>query len=276
MPAYHSAATLSIVKPSEINTRELITPTWIVKDMFPRGTMIIIAGEAGAGKSYLMYNLAYAIAAGKDFLGHPTVPTRVVYFDEENAEPDFLQYNQWAWTAAGCQDLTETDRWLDIQHYALLSAWKKPMARCIKDFKPGLVIVDTATPAFHIQDENDNAEASRAIQALRQVRELAGDKDLTFIILKHERQRDEQGHRRTIRGAKVWLGAVDQVLYHTIAPGARRRVDGTRKTRLEPDKLRAYALDHVIAIDPLKVTGPPNSLILRASRLSSSEDPEQD
>jgi RecA-family ATPase len=265
------------MKPSEINSRELIEPKWIVKDMLPRGTMIVLAGEAGAGKSYLMYNLAYAVAAGKSFLGHPTTPTRILYFDEENAEPDFLQYNQWAWAAMGCPPLVDqVDPWLQVEHYALLTAWKEPMARLVKEFKPGLVIIDTATPALHIQDENDNSEASRAIQTLRQIREVAGDPDLTFIILKHERQRDEAGHRRTIRGAKVWLGAVDQVLYHVIAPGAKRRKDGTRKTRLEPDKLRAFALDHIITIDPIKVKGHPTSLILQASRLEDVVEVEED
>jgi hypothetical protein len=74
----------------------------------------------------------------------------------------------------------------------------------------------------------------------------------------------------------VWLGAVDQVLYHVIAPGAKRRKDGTRKTRLEPDKLRAFALDHVIAIDPIKVKGHPTSLILQASRLEDVVEVEED
>lgn len=255
-------------------TTEVIEPKWIVRDMIPRGTMILIAGEAGAGKSYLMYYLSYAIASGKTFLGHPTVPTRVMYFDEENAEPDFLKYNQWAWVAHGCPDKRGLDDWLRIGRQDLLTSWKEPMARHIREFDPGLVIIDTATPALHIEDENDNAEASRAIQSLRQIRELAGSRDLTYLVLKHERQRDDMTHRRTIRGAKVWLGAVDQVLYHTIAPGARRRRDGTRKTRLEPDKLRAYALDHTICIDPHKTDVEPKALILKASRLESTSESE--
>lgn len=252
------------MKPSQILSKEIIEPTWIVKDMIPLGTMIVLAGEAGAGKSYLCYSLAYAIASGQTFLGHATVPTRVLYFDEENAEPDFLQYNQWAWAAAGAREPETLDPWLQVEHFSLLGGWQAPMTDAILDHKPGLVIVDTATPALHIQDENDNAEANRAIQTLRAIRAKAGI-PITFIVLKHERQRDEQGHRRTIRGAKVWLGAFDQVLYHVIAPGAKRRKDGTRKTRLEPEKLRAFALDHKIEIDPIKVSGPPDSLILKGN-----------
>src|ERR1043166_337926 len=258
------------MKPIEILTSEVIEPDWIVKDMIPLGTMIILAGEAGAGKSYLMYSLMYAIGAGQPFLGHQTYPTRVLYFDEENSEPDFLQYNQWAWAANGASPMEDLDA-LEIQHHALLLDWKAAMTQLVKAHRPGLVIVDTATPAFHIQDENDNAEANRTINTLRAIRKAAGW-PMTFIVLKHERQRDEAGHRRTIRGAKVWLGAFDQVMYHVIAPGARRRKDGTRMTRLEPEKLGAFSLGHNIEIDPIKVIGPPNSLILRAKPIYDSSE----
>ena len=261
-------------RPSEILTTEYVEPAWVVKGIIPRGTMIIIAGEAGAGKSSLMYDLCYAVAAGRKFLDHQTFPTRILYFDEENAEPDHLQYNRWAWTAHGQQPVAEVDEWLRIGHYDLLQGWKEPLAMTIAQFKPGLVIIDTATPAFHIQDENDNAEANRALQDLRRIRLVSGDPALTYIILKHERQRDDVWHRRTVRGAKTWLGAVDQVLYHTIAPGARRRKDGTRKTRLEPDKLRAYGLGYTIGIDPQKVGVPAKSLILRTYQVKDDSEPD--
>ena len=135
------------------------------------------------------------------------------------------------------------------------------MAQVVKEHQPGLVIIDTATPALHINDENDNSEASRKIQGLRLIRKM-GD-DHTFILIKHEKLRDDITHRRTIRGAKTWLGAFDQVLYHVIAKGARRRADRTRLTRLEPEKLRAHALGHALRIDPTFTLGLPKGLILR-------------
>jgi RecA-family ATPase len=246
--------------PSEILSRDIVEPEWVVKGMIPRGNMVIWAGGEGAGKSYTMYNLTYAIGCGKPFLGHATNPSRVVYFDEENSEPDFLKYNQWAWRAHGAIDpnlLTS----IRLEHYSLLNGWHGAMRAIIKEHKPDLVIIDTATPAFHLQDENDNAEANRVIIELRRIRgELAPR--ATFIVLKHERQRDERGHRRTIRGAKTWLGAFDQVIYHVVAPGARRRKDGTRMTVIEPDKLRAFGLSYRIGIDPCFDGPERNTLIL--------------
>ena len=234
--------------PSEVLLTELVEPEWVVHSVLPRGNMVILAGEPGAGKSYLMYYLAYAIATNKPFLGYPTTPTKVLYFDEENGDPDFLKYNQWAWRAHGAPEPSTLDSTLRLEHFSLLHGWIGPMRLIMKVFKPGLVIVDTATPAFHLADENDNAEANRVISELRKIRQDACP-GATVIVLKHEKQRDDVQHRRTIRGAKTWLGAFDQVLYHSKTRGAPKK-DGTRRTVLEPDKLRAFGLRHPIGIDP--------------------------
>ena len=252
------------MKPSSVLTRHVIEPEWIVKDMLPRGTMVVLAGEAGAGKSFLSYSLAYAAALGVPFLGLPTAPTKVLYFDEENGEPDFLQYNQWAWAALGCPDVSIIDERLRLEHNSLVGGWKMTMRAALREHQPGLVIVDTTTPAFHIQEENDNAEASRVIRELRQMRHDYASPSMTYLLLKHEKQRDDTSHRRTIRGAKSWLGAVDQTLYHVIPRGARRRKDGLRRTQLEPDKLRAFALRSRLSIEPEWSETTPKGLILNA------------
>lgn len=249
------------MKPSEILTTEVIEPRWIVHGMIPHGTKIVLAGEAGAGKSTLCYSLAYRVALGMDFLGHKTNQTRVLYFDEENGDPDFLQYNNWAWAGLGVSK-DAADDWLRIEHKYFIKGWKFAMTTALKEHKPGLIIVDTATKAFHIQDENDNAEATRVITDLDRVQQESGCHDATFLVLKHEKQRDDTTHRRSIRGAKAWLSTFDQALYHVIAPGAKRRRDGTRKTVLEPDKLRAFALRFPIGIDPKFTDTDPKGLIL--------------
>ena len=255
--------------PIDVLTSEIIEPQWIVKDMIPREAAIILAGEAGAGKSYLMYSMAYAIVTGRQFLGHDTVPTKILYFDEENAEADFRQYNQWAWAALGCPSIQGFNDQLRLEHFALLSGWRGIMTQIVKEFQPGLVIIDTATSAFNLVDENDNAEAQRTITDLRRIQELVVPKP-TLVVLKHEKQRDEITHRRTIRGAKVWLGSFDQVLYHSVADG-RPRKDGLRRTKLHPDKLRAFALRHDIKINPRFSEDTPKGLILEGSWADEAE-----
>lgn len=257
--------------PSQVLATQVIEPEWIVEGMLPRGTMAILAGEAGAGKSFLSYTLAYCAAAGLPFLGMPSKPTRVLYFDEENGEPDFLQYNQWIWMALGQPDLALLDQNLRLEHHSLVSGWKQVMWDAIRDHKPGLVVIDTCTPAFQLQDENDNAEAVQVLNILRDIRARV-DRHMTFLLLKHERQRDDQSHKRTIRGAKSWLGACDQVLYHVIPRGARRRKDGLRRTHLEPDKMRAFSLRSTIGIDPAWTETTPKGLILHGKALGEESE----
>jgi RecA-family ATPase len=250
------------MQPSKILLRQAVEPNWIVKDMLPRNTSVLLAGEAGAGKSFLSYTLAYCVAAGLPFLGHQTFPTNVLYFDEENGEPDFLQYNRWVWAGLGCPSVELLDQRLRIEHGSLTAGWKNVMSGAIKDWRAGLVIIDTATPAFGIKDENDNAEANEIMRLLRLYRRAGSD--TTFLILKHEKMNDDVSHRRTIRGAKAWLGAADQVLYHVVGRG-RRRKDGLRKTRLIPDKMRAFGLRQPLVLDPQWREGEAKGLILNAT-----------
>jgi hypothetical protein len=108
-------------------------------------------------------------------------------------------------------------------------------------------VVDTATPALHIEDENNNAEASRAIKGLRAIAGLVAP-PATVLVLRHAKTR-ERGGRRTMRGATVWSGQTDATWFQVRARGRPRR-DGLALTRLEPDKIRAYGLRQVIYITP--------------------------
>jgi len=262
------------MKPSKILAQQAVEPRWLARDLLPRGNTTILAGEAGAGKSFLSYTLAYCVATGLPFLGHQTIPTNVLYFDEENGEPDFLQYNNWVWAGLNFPPLETLDQRLRIEHGTLVTGWRERMLAIMEEHQPGLVVIDTATPAFAIKDENDNGEANEVMRRLRQFRRQVGQ-ETTFLILKHEKMNDEIGHRRTIRGAKAWLGAADQVLYHVVARGRRRR-DGLRKTKLVPDKIRAFGLRHALLLDPSWSGTQPKGLILNAYPTDSSDAAVED
>lgn len=235
---------------ADVLTAEAKPPNWLVHGMFPRGLLMTLAGDPGAGKTTLSYLLAHCCALGYPFLGHPAAPTTVCYFDEENSEVDFHKYNQQIWHGLGCPPLSAYGDRLNFYHFALGGKWFEPMMAVAKDKRPGLITLDTATPVLNIQDENDNSEASRVIQQLRQVQHATSGAETNVLVLKHERTRDDKGHRHTIRGAKVWLGAVDRTFYHIIPSGCRKRNNGLRRTALVPDKLRSYGLELPVGIEP--------------------------
>jgi replicative DNA helicase len=57
---------------------------WIVQGLIPARGITIIAGEAGAGKTWLALDLARALTLGGNFLGRRTRLAQVLYLDKEN------------------------------------------------------------------------------------------------------------------------------------------------------------------------------------------------
>ena len=239
------------IKLTDILTSEDPDPAYVVDGLIYQGQMVIVAGEPGVGKSFLQYTLAMSIAARLNFLGLPTRAMKVLYFDEENARPDLQQYLRQIWRGLGQPSIPELEQALFIEHFALSAQGANRfqyMAEVASRIQPGLIIIDTVTPVCAIKDENDNAEASKAMRALRRVKEVAGI-NTAMILLKHSRLSHDPNDRQTIRGAKDWLGSCDSVWYHKISPG-KPRIDGLRNCRIFPDKVRAYGLRNELFIVP--------------------------
>ncbi|HLE80783.1 MAG TPA: AAA family ATPase [Dehalococcoidia bacterium] len=242
-------------------------PHWVANGMLPRGTLVVLAGDAGVGKSFLSYTLAFSVAAGLPFLGRRVEQTRVLYVDEENSLPDLQAYLRWVWLGVGRPDITRLSQFLHVEHFTLGRQWQDQLTRECLAFRPGLIIVDTATSALKIQDENDNAEAARVISGLHQAR-AASHNDATVLVLKHAKVLEDTQHRRTVRGAKVWLGQADAVWFHHAKSG-RPRKDGLRPTVLEPDKVRAWGLREGVSITPEWTTEEPRGIKLIGQSLIS-------
>lgn len=228
-------------------------PSWLVPGLLTADSMVILAGDPGVGKSFFSYSLALSLAAGLPFLGFPTEPHRVCYFDEENALPDLGAYLNSLWRGLGRPDPALIAENLHVEHFSLGAIGTSPygaMANAVQRHAPALIILDTVTPVCRITDENDNAEASQAIRELRRVKGLMPT--CTMLLLKHARYLHDS-RERTIRGAKAWIGELDATIYHTLPSGRPR--SGLRRTQLEPGKVRAYGLREPILIDPVATGG---------------------
>jgi hypothetical protein len=74
-----------------------------------------------------------------------------------------------------------------------------------------LLVIDTLSMFWDIEDENDNAEIARRLKPLVQI---ARGTSCTVLFVHHERKDRGEGdqHGRTIRGGSALLGTVDQAL----------------------------------------------------------------
>jgi len=235
---------------------------WLLPDLLPRGSLIALAGLPGAGKSVLSYTMAMGLATGTAVIGRqPDRCYRVCYFDDENGIHDRLEYQRWAAWGLGLDEshraALEANLW--VYSGALgTHAWPDAVADAIDAHDPAVLMFDTATPCFNIEDENDNAEAS---QTIRQLRTLMRSREphISGWVLKHGKVRSEETEERdasyTLRGAKAWEGAVDGIIYHIRGRG-RPNVDGLHVTKLVPGKTRAFGLRQRLIIQPAWVQTP--------------------
>lgn len=261
----------------DILTGEEQPPEWLVKDIITQGSFGCLVGESGAGKSYISYLLAMAIASGVPSFGGlvPALPPkRVLYYDNENSEQDRNKYLRRLWVGLREQNRKEPDISLLYKNFWPLrgrlgdEGWAETVAADIERWKPAALMFDTANACFDIDDENSNSEARKAIHSIKKLMEHASDynngQPASAMVLKHAKTRTEKGQIRTVRGAKIWKDLSDWFIFQVKAPG-RKRKDGLSLTRLSPDKVRAYGLQRTIYISPDWTDKDRNGFVLRGS-----------
>lgn len=234
------------LKIAELLTREPPKPDWLIENMIHKHQFVVAAGDAGVGKSFFWYTAAFGIVLGRSFLNNRQCSQGpVLYFDDENSLPDLRDYLLKIWWSYGCPDPELIARNLVIEHFQLSragEAWPGYMGSCIANTQPSLVVVDTATSALSIQDENDNAEASRTVKSLR-VCMARGRPDGNLTVLKHAKD-------GRVRGAKAWEGMPDLVLVQSRLVG-KQRADGYHNSKIESTKRRTFGLRDCLKIIPV-------------------------
>ena len=164
------------------------------------GEVVLLAGETSAGKTVLVYNIAYHLAEGTEFAGlMPPEPLRVLYLDlesPENVHRDFVE------VIGRSQNLAFIRR--------LLHTLDTPMGRdelknAIQKWEAIVVIIDPLPIAWPSRDENDNAEADRQMWAIKR---LAIDTS-TLIVALWNMGEGQVKEKFKARGATARMDRID-------------------------------------------------------------------
>lgn len=153
---------------------------WAVQDLVPSGTVTLLGGDGGTGKSLLALQLAFAIATGSRWLGHQTVSGAVMFISAEDDQDELHRRTADIVRASGKQfldlerlilrSLAGEDALLAVldRSSGVLTAtslYAEIEARIAAD-KPALIVLDTLADLFP-GNENDRAQARQFIGLLR-------------------------------------------------------------------------------------------------------------
>jgi 5S rRNA maturation endonuclease (ribonuclease M5) len=174
--------------------RETPDVVWQVDGMLAEGASMLLAGEAGLGKTWLTLDLALAVDLGRSWLGHFEVKSgKVLIVDEENADRLIRKRLQKLLLSEGEPDNGSTlgiqfmtQQGLNLSDPEHVVALRGVLDEC----KPSLVIVDSLV-RVHQANENDAGEVAKVF---RVVRGLINEYGCSFVFCHHRRKPGPMGN----------------------------------------------------------------------------------
>lgn len=196
-----SAAQLLSEPPEEVD--------WVQEDYLPAGGFVLIAGKPKEGKTTLTYELAVKVTLGQPFLGRQTRKGAVLILAlEEHAREVRMRLRN-----LGAADVDSL--FVHVGPLAPTTMTLSHITRFAQEHGVVLIVVDTLSALWTIENENDAAEVTKAVKPLQALARTSG----SCVLLIHHARKSEGSHGDEIRGSGALFAAVDIALIlkrHTV------------------------------------------------------------
>ena len=129
---------------------------WLAYPIVPKGRLVSFFGPGKIGKSLFMLELAASVATGREFLGHPTIKSRVLYLDREN-DPQSEVHDRLSKMGFDAEELKDNLLFLSYPTIGDLDtkSGATTLINWVDNHNIDFVIVDTIS-RFIAGKENDN------------------------------------------------------------------------------------------------------------------------
>lgn len=172
---------------------------WRVKGVFPCNAVVVVYGASGTGKSFLLNDMACAIAEGEPWFGHRTKPAAVLYVSLEG-QAGFAQ-RILAWEEAHGRPYPRDVRFL-FQSFHLAHAEDVAALGSVCGYSEPVIIIDTLSQASPGLDENSPKDMGLIVEGAQKLQRLTGG----LVILVHHTGKDET---KGMRGNSKLFAALD-------------------------------------------------------------------
>lgn len=220
-------APLPVINASEWANLDPPDREWFVEGLIPGGTVTLVSGDGGVGKSLLLLQIGIASALGVDTLGLNPKPGGVIYVGAEDDQDEFQRRVGDVTKALGgrLQDLEDLEIIPLADRDALLAVpakdgsmapttlWQRIRERVL-GFGPGLVVFDTTADLFG----GDEIKRAQVRQFVAMLRKLAIETGAAIVLLSHPSVAGMQTGTGT-SGSTAWSNSVRSRLYLTRPDG---------------------------------------------------------
>lgn len=182
-------------------------PEWLIHEMIVSDGLTVVYGDPGAGKSFIVLDMALRLALGMDWHGTTCKPTGVLYIAGEGSRGIGKRIKGWRREHA-MEGVDAPFLLLPIAVELLAPDQRAKLLRTIDaaaqraGFAIGLIVVDTVSRALAGSDENGQEAMGAFVAACDAIKRHAGG----ALIGVHHSGKDKD---RGMRGSTVLLGACD-------------------------------------------------------------------
>lgn len=215
-------------------------PAWLVKGVVPQAELMVIFGESGSGKSFVVLDLFAAMARGVPWLGLPTRQGRVIYIAAEgragfgkrvaayckarDLEPGVLQ-GRFA-VLPDTPNLLQRDDASEVVRTVVAAGGA------------AVVVVDTFAQVTPGANENAGEDMGKALANCKAIHRATG----ALVVLVHHTGKDQS------RGARGWSGlkAAADAEIEISKTLAGRAIRVTKQKDGEDGRVWGFELDQVV------------------------------
>jgi RecA-family ATPase len=118
----------------------------ILEGIFNEGAKMTVGGDSKAGKTWILMNVAFAIATGRDWLGIKTYQGRVLYVNCELQKQIFKKRGLSIKSAMGITGrVPNLATWTTRGHFLTAETFRQELLERVGDQKFDVIIVDPST-----------------------------------------------------------------------------------------------------------------------------------
>jgi len=179
---------------------------FLIDGLLPQGSLSMLFGDPGCGKSFVAIDIAMCIATGSSFHGKPVSGGAVIYIAGEGYHG--LTQRAWAWAAYKEIPIEDAEIYIsrtsvDIPDDDAREKLTSEIHSLIGDNgKPELIVLDTVARNFGGNDENSTKDMGAFITA---VDAINAEFDCATLLVHHTGHADKS----RARGAIALKGALD-------------------------------------------------------------------
>lgn len=180
---------------------------WLVRSLWPRGSVAVIGGQPKTAKSHLGLDLATSVASGTPFLGRFPIdsPGPALVYLAEDGLPDvrdrvqgLCEHRGLDLAALDLHVITEPSLWLDQD------GDRGRLRQTAEQLRPRLLVLDPLV-RLHNSDENSSREVSALLGYLRK---LQREFELSVVLVHHTSKKHHSRPGQGLRGSgdlHAWL-----------------------------------------------------------------------